>query len=116
MKWLDWLLRRTPVASVSPAVESPPESEEPFDPDATTFIKGRLTPKAQAEIKRLREFKDHGATKYNWVCSQYACFESKKFASEGPYDIAMGLSRISPIPGRETSKCECDCFVEVAGD
>ncbi len=116
MKWLDWLLRRTPARSAPPEMESLPEPDTPFDPDATTFIKGRLTPKAQAEIKRLREFKDQGAMKYNWVCSQYACFESKKFASEGPYDIAMGLSRVSPIPGRETSTCDCDCYTEAVSD
>ena len=115
MRWLDWLLRRKPTQS-QPSEPEDSAEPEPFNPDATTFIKGRLTPKAQAEIKRLRELKDHGATKYNWVCSQYACFESKKFSSEGPYEIAMGLSRISPIPGRETSNCDCDCYLEAARD
>ena len=52
-----------------------------------------------------------GAAKYNWVCSQYGCFESKKYASEGPYDIALGLARIAPLPGRDTS-CDCECTTE----
>ena len=56
MGLLDWILRRKPAA---PAVDQS-ETEEPFDPDQTTFIKGRLSPKAQAEIKQLRQFKDGG--------------------------------------------------------
>lgn len=115
MKWLDWLLRRKPAQPQSQATEGADEPAD-FDPDATTFIMGRLTPKAQAEIKRLREFKDHGATKYNWVCSQYACFESKNFSSQGPFEIVRGLSRMSPVPGRETSSCDCDCYLEAVSE
>ncbi len=111
MGFLDWLFRRESKAS-QPVIPELAEAPEEADfAEQTTFVNTRLSPKAQAEIKKLRDIKGRGSSKYNWVCSQYGCFESKSFASKGPYEIQLGLARAAPVPGRDT-ECDCDCTVE----
>ena len=83
--------------------------------EKTTFVQGRLSAKAQSELRRLRQLKGEGATHYQWECTQFACFESKKFVTEGPYEISLGLVTVSPVPGRETN-CDCDCVVARADE
>lgn len=111
MGFLDWLFRRN--SKVDDPVAPQPAPEEGNFAEQTTFVNKRLSPKAQAEMKRLRDLQGQGHSKYNWACSQYSCFESKNFSTKGPYEIQLGLARAAPIPGRDT-ECECDCRVEAA--
>jgi hypothetical protein len=106
MGLFNWL--RAKISPASATNTSPASVED--DGEKTTFIKGRLSAKAQMELKRLRQLKGEGATRYQWEGTQFACFESKKFVTEGPYEITLGLVTVAPVPGRETS-CECDCAV-----
>jgi hypothetical protein len=115
MGFFDWLFGRAKSKSSAssqratfPAAEEQPE---PVDFEQTMFVSLRLSPKAQAETKKLREFKERGSTKYRWAITPYACFDCKKFAAGGPYDIAAGLMRAAPLPGRETG-CDCETSVE----
>jgi hypothetical protein len=105
MGLFDWFRSKIGKAQVPAAPELVEEEGE-----KTIFIQGRLSAKAQSELRRLRHLQDEGATHYEWECTQYACFESKKLATEGPYKITLGLVTVAPVPGRETS-CDCDCAV-----
>lgn len=118
MGFFDWLFGRRksrppamPQRAPMPAAQK--EQEAGDFAEQTTFVSLRLSPKAQAETKKLRELKELGGTKYRWAITPYACFDCKKFAAGGPYDITAGLMRAAPLPGRET-RCDCETSVEAA--
>ena len=98
----------------SPAVEPLPEYDEE-DVEKTTFIKGRLSAKAQEEMHSLRTTQREGVTRYRWEASQQGCFDAKEFATDGPYDMRLGSTRAAPIPGRETY-CQRDYKLVAAED
>ena len=115
MGFFDWLFgRKSKKTASAPKPAAPPvvdDDDDDVDPsEQTTFVSVRLSPAAQVQIKKLRDLKEQGATRYRWEVSPDACGDCQTFAGKGEFDIALGLSRAAPVPGRDTN---CDCNTNV---
>ncbi len=103
--------QRQPAAA---AVDVANEEDDDFS-EATTFVSRRLSPTTQVAIKALRGYLGDRVTHYEWELSEGAETGCKKFADNGPYLVADGLSGKAPVPGRETPCNGCNCTVVPAG-
>lgn len=117
MGFFDFLFRRSktknpPVASV--ATGQADHDVEDEEDEQTVFVSMKMSPRAQASTKRLRELNHQGFKQYRWVAEGAVCEVCQPHVEGGPFAISAGLTRAAPIPGREQPGCD-ECPVRLEG-
>ena len=115
MGFFDFLFRRSktknPPAPAAAAVQADDDTEEDEDKQ-TVFVSMKMSPRAQASTKRLRELNHQGFKQYRWSVEAAVCDSCKPHVEAGPFPISAGLTRAAPIPGRESVCDNCPVTLE----
>ena len=112
MGLFDFLFRRKRADAAQPTQAAQPAPDVEEEDEQTVFVSVKLSPQAQANMKRLRELNHNGHAQYRWASSGDVCEACAGHIAAGPYAISAGLTKGAPVPGRET---RCGCAVELTG-